>query len=152
MGTVSLYLRDDVLERLDQQVERAAKLDRLQGRTGRDIANRSRYIERLLERHLDQCSRPTMSEIREVVVDLAQEYGAQKVSLFGSYARGDETDASDIDVLLEKGDIRGLRVLDFQDELAHRLGRSVDVVTTAGASDRFLEKIRKDEQVLYEAS
>ena len=45
-----------------------------------------------------------------------------------------------------------MQVLDFQDELARRLNRAVDVVTTAGASERFLKKIRQDEVVLYEAS
>ena len=61
------------------------------------------------------------------------------------------TGDSDIDLLLEKGAIRGMQVLDFQEELSRRLGRSVDVVTTAGASERFLEKIRSDEVVLYVA-
>ena len=53
--------------------------------------------------------------------------------------------------LLDKGKIRGMAVLDFQDELAECLGKPVDVVTTAGASQRFLDKIRKDEVVLYES-
>lgn len=92
-----------------------------------------------------------LSVIEGVVVNLAKRYGAKKVSLFGSYARGEADGASDVDILLDKGDIKGLRVLDFQDELSEKLGRSVDVVTTAGASERFLSRIRKDEVVLYEA-
>ena len=81
----------------------------------------------------------------------AEEYGAAKVSLFGSHARGEADESSDVDILLEKGAIKGMRVLDFQDELEQRLGRSVDVVTTAGASQRFLARIKPDEVVLYEA-
>ena len=93
----------------------------------------------------------SIDEIRYAVVALAEEYGAAKVSLFGSHARGEADESSDVDILLEKGAIKGMRVLDFQDELEQRLGRSVDVVTTAGASQRFLARIKPDEVVLYEA-
>ena len=94
----------------------------------------------------------TIEQIQRAVVSLAQEYGARHVSLFGSYARGEADAQSDVDLLLDKGAVRGMRVLDFQDELARRLGRNVDVVTTAGASERFLAKIRQDEMTLYETS
>lgn len=150
-GTVSLYLDDNILRRLDAQVERAAKLDRLQGRTGRQVTNRSKLIERIIEEYLDKQEQPPIEEIRYAVVSLAKEYGAEKVSLFGSYARGEADESSDVDILLEKGAIKGMKVLDFQDDLAESLGRPVDVVTTAGASERFLKKIKQDEVVLYEA-
>ena len=134
-GAVSVYLRDDVLRMLDAEVARRAAQERAQGLSGRQVTNRSKLVE----------------EIQYAVVSLAQEYGAQRVSLFGSYARGEADAESDVDLLLEKGAIHGMQVLDFQDELARRLGRNVDVVTTAGASERFLAKIRQDEVTLYEA-
>ena len=92
-----------------------------------------------------------ISEIKSVATELAKKYGAAKVSLFGSYARGEADVSSDIDILLDKGEIKGLRVLDFQEELSKRLGCSVDVITSAGASNRFLGNIAKEEIVLYEA-
>lgn len=151
-ATVSVYLQDETLRRLDALVAARAAEDRANGLEGRAVTNRSRLIERIIEEYLG-ASRPLPLEaIEYFVVDLAKEYGAKKVSLFGSYARGEANEASDVDLLLDKGDIRGLRVLDFQDELAQRLGRPVDVVTTAGAGERFLSKIKKDEVVLYEAS
>ncbi len=150
-GAVSIYLRDDLLRRLDAAVERSAREDRAHGLTGRQVTNRSKLIERIVEGYLNEKTNLDVDEIRYHVVSLAEEYGAAKVSLFGSFARGEASEASDVDILLEKGSIKGLRVLDFQDALSERIGRSVDVVTTAGASDRFLENIRKDEVVLYEA-
>ena len=92
-----------------------------------------------------------MQVIKYYVVSLGERYGAKKVSLFGSYARGDATTTSDVDILLDKGEIRGMRVLDFQDELAEKLGKPVDVVTTAGVSARFMKQIAENLVVLYEA-
>ena len=44
-----------------------------------------------------------------------------------------------------------MQVLEFQDELEQRLNRKVDVITTTGISTRFLERVKKDAIVLYEA-
>ena len=151
-GTISLYLRDDTLRKLDAEVARAAAKDRARGLSGRQVTNRSKLVERIIEQYVDAAEMLSQEDIRYHVVSLSEQYGAAKVSLFGSYARGEANEDSDIDILLEKGDIKGLQVLDFQEDLARRLGRPVDVVTTAGASERFLAKIRQDEVVLYEAS
>ena len=151
-GTISLYLRDDTLRKLDAEVARAAADDRAHGLTGPPVTNRSKFIERIIEDHLDTSTLPSKQDIRYHVASLSEQYGAAKVSLFGSYARGEANEDSDIDILLEKGDIKGLQVLDFQEDLARRLDRPVDDVTTAGASARFLAKIRQAEVVLYDAS
>ena len=151
-GTISLYLRHDTLRKLDAEVARAAAKDRARGLSGRQVTNRSKLVERIIEQYVDAAEMLSQEDIRYHVVSLSEQYGAAKVSLFGSYARGEANEDSDIDILLEKGDIKGLQVLDFQEDLARRLDRPVDVVTTAGASERFLAKIRQDEVVLYEAS
>ena len=151
-GTISLYLRDDTLRKLDAEVARAAAKDRARGLSGRQVTNRSKLVERIIEQYVGAAEMLSQEDIRYHVVSLSEQYGAAKVSLFGSYARGEANEDSDIDILLEKGDIKGLQVLDFQEDLARRLDRPVDVVTTAGASERFLAKIRQDEVGLYEAS
>lgn len=150
-SVVSLYLQDKTLQLLDDEVARRAAEDHANGLTGRNVTSRSKLVEEIIEERFSG-SGITLADIRYAVVSLADEYGAKKVSLFGSFARGEETDDSDIDLLLEKGEIKGMRVLDFQDELARRLGRKVDVVTTVGASERLLKKAKQDEVVLYEAS
>ena len=147
---ISIYLSDSALKKLDAAVVRQAAKDRAQGMTGSKVASRSSVIQRLIYEGIDErvLDRATISYY---VTSLAEEYGAEKVSLIGSYARGEATPESDIDILLEKGKIRGTKVLDFQEELSEKLGRSVDVVTTAGASDRFLKKVKDEAVVLYAA-
>lgn len=148
--TISLYLSDEAIAKLDVAVERRAAADRIKGVSGRNVTSRSSFVEELIDACPADPPVLTREEISHAVVSLAKEYGAAKVSLFGSHARGEATSESDVDLLLEKGDIKGVRVLDFQDDLAKRLGRPVDVVTTAGASERFLDRISQDAVVLYE--
>ena len=52
----------------------------------------------------------TLDEIREIVSKLAAQYGAKRVYLFGSFARGDMTDSSDIDLRIDKGSIKGFQL------------------------------------------
>lgn len=151
-ANVSIYLSDDALRKLDAAVARHAAADRARGLSGRKVASRSSVLQRMIEEGLEGESPLDRATISYCVVSLAEQYGAKKVSLFGSYARGEATADSDIDILLDKGAIRGMQVLDFQEQLSQQLGKPVDVVTTAGASERFLEKIHADEVVLYEAS
>lgn len=152
MPTISLYIRDDVLSQLDKAVEEQAALDKARGLSGRAVTTRSSFIESLICESLANQKALAVSDIKYYVVSLAEEYGAEKVSLIGSFARGEERPDSDVDILLEKGKIKGMQVLEFQDRLEQQLNRRVDVVTTAGASPRFLERVKKDEVVLYEAS
>ena len=94
----------------------------------------------------------SMAEIRDVVSRLAAQYGAKRVYLFGSYARGDMTSGSDIDLRIDKGTIRGLEMAGLLVDLEDALGIRVDLIPTGSLDDSFLAAIRDDEVLLYEAS
>ena len=94
----------------------------------------------------------SMAEIRDVVSRLAAQYGAKRVYLFGSYARGDMTSGSDIDLRIDKGTIRGLEMAGRLVDLEDALGTPVDLIPTGSLDDSFLAAIRDDEVLLYEAS
>ena len=90
-------------------------------------------------------------EIKYVVSRLGREYGAQRIWLFGSYARGDMTPTSDIDLRIDKGRIRGIEMGGLLLDLEDALGVPVDLIPTGSLSERFLSSIQKDEVLLYEA-
>lgn len=70
-----------------------------------------------------------------LILEIARRHGASRVRVFGSYARGQETDKSDLDLLVELDPERDLFDLaDLKSELESRLGRRVDVVTENGLS------------------
>ena len=94
----------------------------------------------------------TLDEIKRIVSPLAEQYGAQRIYLFGSCARGDMTDSSDIDLRIDKGNIKGFQLAGLLLDLEDSLGRPVDLVPTTSLDQRFLDAIRDDEVLLYEAS
>ena len=96
--------------------------------------------------------RHTIPEIQSIVSELAQKYGAQRIFLFGSYARGDMVPTSDIDLRIDKGAIRSLELAGLLVDLEDALGVPVDLIPTGSLDDGFLSSIQNDEVLLYEAS
>ena len=92
----------------------------------------------------------TIAEIKNRITDTARQYGIQKAYLFGSYARGEAGNDSDIDICIEKGKIRTLFELSgFCLDLEEMLKNKVDVVTTTSLSADFKEQISKDMILIY---
>ena len=92
----------------------------------------------------------TIEEIKTVVEPIARKYGVERVYLFGSYARGDVTENSDIDLRVDKGSLKGMFALcGLYTEIEEALQTKVDVLTTGSLENDFLHKIRKEEVLLY---
>jgi predicted nucleotidyltransferase len=93
----------------------------------------------------------SLDEIKNIVTTVAPKYGVQRVVLFGSYARGEGRENSDIDLLIDKGAIKGLfQFAAFQRELQEKLNKPVDVLTQGALSERFQRQIHKEEVLLYD--
>jgi len=45
----------------------------------------------------------TIDQIRRIAMPIAAAYGVKSMRLFGSYARGEATDDSDVDILIDRG-------------------------------------------------
>jgi predicted nucleotidyltransferase len=92
----------------------------------------------------------TIEEIKAVIEPIARKYGVKRVHLFGSYARGDVIENSDIDLRVDKGSLKGMFALcGLYTEIEEALQTKVDVLTTGSLEDDFLQKIRKEEVLLY---
>lgn len=92
----------------------------------------------------------SISEIRAIVSPLAEQYGADRIFLFGSYARGDANPNSDVDFRIDKGMIRGLQFAGLLGDLQDAPGMSVDLVSTNGMDAVFRHSIAPEEVLLYE--
>ena len=75
----------------------------------------------------------TISELQAVVAPIAQKYGLRAVYLFGSYARNEATDKSDVDILIDRTGSRIKGMFDMgglYSELQESIGKEIDLVTT----------------------
>ena len=95
----------------------------------------------------------TIEQIRRIASPIAAFYGVKSLSLFGSYARGEATEDSDIDIdlLLDRSGMSGgWAIGGLYSDLSEALGKELDMVTTTGADRSFLARIQRDEVRLYE--
>lgn len=92
---------------------------------------------------------PLIAKLREA---LRTEHNVRFAMLFGSAARGDDTEHSDVDVLADLGDSSFDRVLDLAGKLSGTVGKSVDVVRLEDAEDdpMFLAMALEDGRVLVD--
>ncbi len=90
-----------------------------------------------------------LQEKREDILRLAKEYGAFNVRVFGSVARGEADEKSDIDLLVTLENGRSLLALvGLWMDLEELLQRKVDVVSEGGLRGGFGEHVLKDAVVL----
>ena len=88
-----------------------------------------------------------VEEHREKILELAARHGASNVRVFGSLARGEGTESSDLDLLVTLEEKRSLLdLVGLKQDIEDLLHRPVDVVTEPALSPY----IRK--QVLAEAT
>ena len=74
------------------------------------------------------------------------------ISLFGSMARNEATEASDIDLLVSfSRPISLLQMVTLERELSDALGRKVDLLTEASLSPYLRDHILKERQLVYAA-
>jgi predicted nucleotidyltransferase len=86
-----------------------------------------------------------LKEKRGEILRLCAKHGARNVRVFGSLARGQADEASDVDFLVEMEPGRSLLDLGgLQVELESLLGRQVDVVTDRGLKTRIRDRVLKE--------
>ncbi len=75
-----------------------------------------------------------------------------KAWVFGSYARGEETEDSDVDILvdLDYSQPVGLEFVQMQLDLQSLLKKSIDLVSSRGVSKYIKPYIDTDKKLLYE--
>jgi len=75
----------------------------------------------------------TIKEIEETIKkhekELEERFKVKRIGIFGSYARGDQNEKSDIDILVEFKDPVGFLFIHLADYLEEILGAEVDLVT-----------------------
>ena len=92
---------------------------------------------------------PLIESKREDILRIAADHGVQEVSVFGSFARGEEKPGSDIDFLVKAGEKTSAWFpTGLIKDLETLLGRKVDVVTEDSIYWLLRRRILKEAQPL----
>lgn len=93
----------------------------------------------------------TIEEIKHKITPIAREYGIDSISLFGSYAKGKANDDSDLDFVMDKGELTGLiQYISLVNTLEKEFNCHVDLISKGSSNKKFLVSIENDEVLLYE--
>ena len=107
------------------------------------VENKNQYLVSLVENDLNVYS---LKQLKALIKPIFQKYEINEIYLFGSYARGEATKDSDVDIYCSKGNVRSLidqgRLID---ELKTALNKEVDIVfDTSEMNDYFKKQIMED--------
>ncbi|PKQ70584.1 nucleotidyltransferase family protein [Raineya orbicola] len=92
-----------------------------------------------------------LENIRQRLLPFFQRKPIIKAYLFGSYAREEANEESDIDILVELdySQIIGWEFLSWKNEIEELLQKKVDLVSVRGISKHLQPLIEKERQILY---
>lgn len=97
-------------------------------------------------------------EIKKLTEPIFKEYGVEKAYIFGSYARGDYNENSDIDIIISSKNIRSLLMIGaILEALKLVLQKEVDLIEEECFEDEemdeidqeFYNKIKKERVMIY---
>ena len=94
---------------------------------------------------------PRFKLIYEALKPYIEEYGIRKIAVFGSYARGENRDGSDIDILVDMTKQFGIyKFIGLKQLLEERLGKRIDLVETQCLEPLIKDDILADAVTIYE--
>jgi len=88
---------------------------------------------------------------RDKIAEACRRHGIVFAGLFGSEARREASEQSDIDLIVRFGERKSLLdLVRIEREIGEKLGRSVDLVTENAVSDHFRDRILQEMEVLVD--
>ncbi len=91
-------------------------------------------------------------EVKNIIISILQDYNPVRIGIFGSYARNDNCQSSDIDILVKfKSTLSLLQLVHIERMISQNLGIKVDLVTEGAIKNKIVkEHIEKDLQIIYQ--
>ena len=86
------------------------------------------------------------TRLEHAVPTIRTQFGVRKIGIFGSFARGEQTGTSDVDVLVElaEGYATLRNFVRLADHLEALFGRNVDLITTEGVDKYIRPRIMRE--------
>ncbi len=85
-----------------------------------------------------------LQTLKKAKPELVWRYGLKRLALFGSYARGEQREDSDVDILVEVDPSIGLGFVDLADRIEELLGLRTEVVSHRAIKPRSWKVIEQE--------
>ncbi len=91
-------------------------------------------------------------ETINIIINTLQEYNPERIGIFGSYARNENSNSSDIDILVKfRSTLSLLQIVHIENLISQKLGIKADLVTEGALKNEAIkESINKDLQIIYQ--
>lgn len=107
-------------------------------------------ILRLLEEPAERVRPNDVEAVKKLAIPILKRNGVKKAAIFGSFARGEANEDSDIDLLVKYKESTSLfDAVDLKNELEAALGRKVDLVSYDFIDKYIRERVLKERLILY---
>ena len=85
------------------------------------------------------------SKQQSLILDIVSRYNPTMISIFGSYARGENSHDSDLDILIDfEQPLDLLEIIGLEQELTEKLDIKVDLITLRSLNPLLKEYVEKD--------
>ena len=92
-----------------------------------------------------------MKTLHEIKITLGEhkqhlfsDYPIKTMAIFGSYARREQHEDSDLDIVVEFTDKIGIRFIDLANEIENLIGLKIDLVSRKGIKEKYYQAIKSD--------
>ncbi len=90
-------------------------------------------------------------QLRDKILPVLEPYGVQRIAIFGSVVRGEETPESDINILVTWGKPVGLfKWVELEEELSKRWERKADLVSALALKPRIRPDVEAEMVVIFD--
>ncbi|WP_425412053.1 nucleotidyltransferase family protein [Mesoaciditoga lauensis] len=90
----------------------------------------------------------SLEEIKKIMKDhekiLSEKFKVKSIMIFGSYARNEQKEGSDVDIIVDFSKPIGLEFVDLKEYLEKILGMKVDLVTPRAIREKMRKSILKE--------
>ena len=111
------------------------------------VPSMNKYIYSLIDNDINP-NVLTIKQIKDRILPILSKHNIHEVYLFGSYARGEAKNTSDVDIYCEAGDIKTFIDQGFlEDELVEALEKKVDIVFIGSRMDDFFRTQLEEDKI-----
>ena len=90
-------------------------------------------------------------EQENIIIEKAKPFKPNKIGIFGSYARDEQSEKSDLDILVNfQARVNLLDIIGLEQELSDILGVKVDLITENSVDEKLRDYILKDLKLILD--